>query len=110
MPLVSIITPSWNVEGMIAETINSVQIQTFTDWELLIADDCSTDRTPEIVADIGEQNVEGFGLKLREAFLKGMNGDDIAAIGQRRRQIPRAGLGSSERQKSRSIRQLSHSR
>jgi teichuronic acid biosynthesis glycosyltransferase TuaG len=49
MPLVSIITPCWNVERLIGETIQSVQAQTFGDWELLIADDCSTDRTPAIV-------------------------------------------------------------
>jgi len=49
MPLVSIITPSWNVERLIGETIESVQAQTFGDWELLIADDCSTDQTPAIV-------------------------------------------------------------
>ncbi|MGY3457610.1 hypothetical protein ACVWW5_003060 [Bradyrhizobium sp. LM3.4] len=56
MPLVSIITPSWNVEGLIEETIRSVQDQTFADWELLIADDCSTDRTPAIIAAIGERD------------------------------------------------------
>ena len=56
MPLVSIITPSWNVEGLVEETIRSVQAQTFTDWELLIADDCSTDRTPEIIAEIGARD------------------------------------------------------
>ena len=50
MPLVSIITPSWNVERLIGETIESVQAQTFGDWELLIADDCSTDQTPAIVS------------------------------------------------------------
>lgn len=50
MPLVSIITPSWNVERLIGETIESVQAQTFGDWELLIADDCSTDRTPAVVS------------------------------------------------------------
>jgi teichuronic acid biosynthesis glycosyltransferase TuaG len=49
MPLVSIITPSWNVERFIEETIHSVQAQTFADWELLIADDCSTDKTPELI-------------------------------------------------------------
>ncbi len=49
MPLVSIITPSWNVGGLIGETIASVQAQTIRDWEFLIADDCSTDRTPAIV-------------------------------------------------------------
>ncbi len=56
MPLVSIITPSWNVEGLIEETIRSVQAQSFEDWELLIADDCSTDRTPEIIAAIGARD------------------------------------------------------
>jgi len=56
MPLVSIITPSWNVEGLIEETIRSVQSQSFADWELLIADDCSTDTTPEIIAAIGERD------------------------------------------------------
>lgn len=49
MPLVSIITPSWNVAPLIGETITSVQAQTMTDWEFLIADDCSTDQTPAIV-------------------------------------------------------------
>jgi len=49
MPLVSIITPSWNVEGLIGETIASVQAQTFADWELLIADDCSTDNTAAVI-------------------------------------------------------------
>jgi teichuronic acid biosynthesis glycosyltransferase TuaG len=49
MPLVSIITPSWNVEHLIGETILSVQAQTLGDWELLIADDCSTDNTPAVI-------------------------------------------------------------
>jgi teichuronic acid biosynthesis glycosyltransferase TuaG len=50
MPLVSIITPSWNVERLIGETIASVQAQTMGDWELLIADDCSTDQTAAVVS------------------------------------------------------------
>jgi teichuronic acid biosynthesis glycosyltransferase TuaG len=49
MPLVSIITPSWNVERLIGETILSVQAQTLGDWELLIADDCSTDNTAAVI-------------------------------------------------------------
>jgi teichuronic acid biosynthesis glycosyltransferase TuaG len=49
MPLVSIITPSWNVASLIGETIASVQAQTFSDWELLIADDCSTDNTAAVI-------------------------------------------------------------
>ncbi len=47
--LVSIIMPSWNTGKFIAESIKSVQEQTYTNWELLIVDDCSTDNTDEIV-------------------------------------------------------------
>ena len=48
-PLVSIITPTYNSEQFIAQTIASVQAQTYTHWELLIVDDCSTDQTEAIV-------------------------------------------------------------
>lgn len=47
--LVSIITPSYNAEKYIAETIKSVQNQTYTLWELLITDDDSIDNTCAIV-------------------------------------------------------------
>lgn len=47
--LVSIITPSYNSEKFISETINSIINQTYTNWELLITDDLSTDNTIEIV-------------------------------------------------------------
>lgn len=46
---VSIITPAWNSEKYIAETIRSVLAQTYENWEMLIVDDCSTDRTAAIV-------------------------------------------------------------
>ena len=53
-PLVSIIMPSYNAEKYIAESIESVLRQTYGNWELLITDDCSSDRTPEIVQSYGE--------------------------------------------------------
>jgi len=48
--LVSIIMPSYNTEKFISESIKSVQNQTYTNWELLIVDDCSSDNTNEVVA------------------------------------------------------------
>ena len=47
--LVSIIMPSYNTGGYIAETIASVLAQTYTNWELLIVDDCSSDDTDRVV-------------------------------------------------------------
>lgn len=47
--LVSIITPTFNSEKYIKETIQSVINQTYQNWELLITDDCSTDNTIEII-------------------------------------------------------------
>lgn len=47
--LVSIITPLYNSGKFIAKTIESVQAQTYTNWEMLITDDCSSDDGPSIV-------------------------------------------------------------
>lgn len=47
--LVSIIVPVYNVKSYIAATIESVQAQTYTDWELLLIEDGSTDGTKEFV-------------------------------------------------------------
>lgn len=49
MPQVSIITPTYNCARFIVETIKSVQAQTFTDWEMIISDDCSTDGTYNVI-------------------------------------------------------------
>lgn len=48
-PLVSVIMPSYNAAGFIADSIASVQQQTYTNWELLVIDDASKDGTIEIV-------------------------------------------------------------
>ncbi len=47
--LVSIIMPSWNTAKFIRESIQCVLNQTYTNWELLIIDDCSTDDTDKVV-------------------------------------------------------------
>lgn len=48
---VSIITPLYNSENFIGETIKSVIAQTYIDWEMLIVDDCSTDNSRQIVEE-----------------------------------------------------------
>lgn len=56
--LVSIIMPSYNTADYISESIKSVQAQTYTNWELIIVDDCSTDNTDEVVgAFLGDQRI-----------------------------------------------------
>lgn len=47
--LVSIIMPSYNTEKFIKKTIESVVAQSYTNWELIIVDDCSPDNTDEVV-------------------------------------------------------------
>lgn len=49
--IVSIVMPSYNCEKYIGEAIDSVLKQTMKEWELIIVDDCSKDRTCEIVRD-----------------------------------------------------------
>jgi hypothetical protein len=46
--LVSIITPLYNSEAFISQTIHSVLKQSYPNWELLLIDDCSTDNTRTI--------------------------------------------------------------
>ncbi len=49
MPQISIVVPVYNVEKYIARCIDSIQRQTFTDWELILVDDCGNDRSMDIV-------------------------------------------------------------
>lgn len=48
-PTVSVIIPSYNREAFVSESIESVLKQTYTDWEIIIIDDASTDKTGEMV-------------------------------------------------------------
>lgn len=54
--MVSIVTPLYNSEPFIADTIRSVQAQTYTDWEHIIVNDASTDNSRKIVEEIAERD------------------------------------------------------
>ncbi len=84
---VSIITPVYNCEGFIAETIQSVLDQTHENFELLLIDDCSTDDTIEIVKSFNDprivliQNKENKGAAFsRNSGIAHASGDYIAFL------------------------------
>ncbi len=55
-PLVSVIMPCYNMEDFVADSIASVQRQSYPHWELLIVDDASTDGTVKTVKKLAEQD------------------------------------------------------
>lgn len=85
--LVSIIMPSYNTGKFIAKSIHSVQKQTYSNWELLIVDDYSTDDTDEVVLQFQDprirylKNSENSGAAIsRNRALKEARGRWIAFL------------------------------
>ncbi len=85
--LVSIIMPSYNTGRYIAESIRSVLAQTYTLWELIIVDDCSTDDTHEVVKTFNDsrirfiKNEKNCGAALtRNRAIREANGEWIAFL------------------------------
>lgn len=61
--MVSIITPCYNAEKYLAQTIESVLVQTFRDWEMLVVDDCSSDGSAEIIRSYARKDPRIIYLK-----------------------------------------------
>lgn len=55
-PKISLIMSVYNGEDYLEEAIDSVLKQSFTDWELIVINDCSTDSTPEILSRYAAQD------------------------------------------------------
>lgn len=64
-PLVSIITLTYNHEEYISKCIESVISQTYADWEEIIIDDGSSDRTREIIASFKDKRIRYYHLEHR---------------------------------------------
>lgn len=48
-PCISIVLPVYNGEKFLQESLDSIMSQSFQNWELIIVDDCSTDKSPQIM-------------------------------------------------------------
>lgn len=56
MSRVSVIIPAYNTEKYIGKCISSILAQTYTDFELIVVDDGSSDKTPKIIDDFAKQD------------------------------------------------------
>ncbi|GAA0533774.1 glycosyltransferase family 2 protein [Chitinophaga japonensis] len=102
--MVSIITPVYNGEKYIGRTIQSVVNQTYSDWELIIIDDCSTDATSKLVHEASEadRRIKLIKLKVNQGaaaarnagikasggrFIAFLDGDDVWLPGKLETQL-----------------------
>jgi glycosyltransferase involved in cell wall biosynthesis len=82
MMKVSILMSSYNHEKFVAQAIENIISQSFTDWELLIMDDCSTDKTYEIAKSFESRNHK---IKvLQSSYNRGMvqNTNELISLAQ----------------------------
>lgn len=88
-PLVTVITAAYNAESTILECIDSIKAQTFPNWELIVVDDASTDRTQVRIAEAASTDrrirpvlqSDNFGSgAARNLALKSANGKYIAVL------------------------------
>ncbi|GFZ33132.1 hypothetical protein CSC2_36580 [Clostridium zeae] len=92
-PLISIVMPVYNCEEFMEESIRSICEQTYTNWELIIVNDASEDRTVEKISEIKDERIHLINLEehqgIGSAFAKGYkfakgdfiirhDGDDIS--------------------------------
>lgn len=85
-PTASAILPAYNEERWIADAIDSVLDQTFEDFELVVVDDGSTDRTPEIVHEYDDPRIDFYrqenagSAAARNTAMEHSSGEYIAII------------------------------
>lgn len=102
IPIASVLMPVYNVEKYIVEAVESVLSQTFTDFELILLDDCSPDGSADIIKTFSDERIayhrndENLGLAnnlnvgldmARGKYVVRMDGDDISLPNRLQTQI-----------------------
>ncbi|THB71827.1 MAG: glycosyltransferase [Desulfobulbaceae bacterium] len=67
-PLVTVVIPAYNHENFIGEAVESVLNQTFSDFELIVVDDGSTDKTGEIVQSYRDERLNYYYQENQDAY------------------------------------------
>ncbi len=73
MPKVSVCIPTYNRSAYLRQAIESVQAQTYRDYELLVLDNVSTDGTPQVVAGVKDARVRYFRNERRLSIIASYN-------------------------------------
>lgn len=81
-PVVSVVMPVFNGAAFIDDTIHSVLGQTFEDFELIVVDDASTDKTLEVVGQFGDARIRVIACKRNGGAAKARNRGVKAARGR----------------------------
>lgn len=87
MPTVSVITPTYNRSTTLSTAINSIQAQTYSDYEHIIVDDGSTDNTESVVKSFDDERIQYIALEsnqganvARNKGIQKSNGEYIAFL------------------------------
>ena len=68
-PLVSIVMPAYNAEAFVGDAIRSILVQTYQNWELLVADDASTDSSRAIINSFTDSRIKAFHNSENKGYL-----------------------------------------
>lgn len=85
-PFISVVIPLYNKEKSIAQSLKSVLDQTYTNFEIVVVDDGSTDKSVEVVKNIGDERIQLLSQpnagpsKARNTGVKNSKGDWIVFL------------------------------
>lgn len=79
---ISVIIPSYNRAGTIVRAVNSVLNQTYSIYEVIVVDDCSTDDTAELLEAVDDPRVRVIRNEVNSGACKSRNVGIIAATGE----------------------------